>query len=55
MEFIEESLPTDKEKAMVHFNGITENFSKVNGKMARKMDLELGSRPRETFMKANGE
>lgn len=42
------------EKDMEHFSGIMVKFSKDSGKMGRRMDMELGNRRRETFMKASG-
>lgn len=42
------------EKDMEYFSGIMVKFSKDSGRMERKMGMELGNRPRETFMRASG-
>lgn len=42
------------EKDMEPFSGTMERCSKDSGKMEQKMGMELGNRPRETFMRANG-
>ena len=43
MEFSEDNLSKELGKVMANFSGIMERFLKVNGKVAKKMDLEFGN------------
>ncbi len=54
MEFIEESTSTDKDKVLVHFNGIMDKYLKENGKKEQKMVMGHGNHPKEIFIKVNG-
>lgn len=54
MVFTLANLKMEKEMVMEFFVGIMEKFSKVNGRMVWKMDLELGNHPKEIIMKVNG-
>ena len=55
MDFLEDNMSKDLERAMVNFNGIMDKSFKGNGKVVRKTVLVYGNLQKEITMKANGD
>lgn len=55
MEFLEDNMSKELERAMVNFNGIMDKSFKGNGKVVRKTVLVFGNLQKEITMKANGD
>ena len=55
MEFLEDNMSKELERAMVNFNGIMDKSFKGNGKVVRKTVLVYGNLQKEITMKANGD
>lgn len=54
MECTKENLSMVLEKDTEPFSGTTEKYSKENGRMAQKMDLEYGNHQEEIFTRGTG-
>lgn len=55
MEFSEDNMSKELERAMVNFNGIMDKSFKGNGRVVRKTVLVYGNLQKEITMKANGD